>query len=211
MIIAVTQENSHYYGDVMPGMYRLRYRSFIQRQNYDVFSIRRMEYDMYDTPAAVYLVWRDSAQMVRGCTRMSPIDRPYMIKDIWPELIEDYDSIDISTTWEGSRFCIDKDLPPELRRSIHNELIVAMHEYALSLNLKSIIGVMQPGIWRHVFVNSGWPVYYLGKEKRLEKERIVAGHLPVSEEILGCLRATFNFSAPVICNADETTLLREVA
>jgi acyl homoserine lactone synthase len=211
MIYAVSQENAHKFGDVMPSMYRLRHRAFIERQSYDVHSIRNMEYDSYDTPAAIYLVWKQEEGIVSGCTRLSPTDRPYMIKDLWPDLIKNHELPTATHIWEASRFCIDKALSPELRRRIHIDLLCGMQEIGLSVGIEFMIGVMQPAIWRKVFTSVGWPIDFLGNAKNLEgREQIVAGRMPISEDILFSLRDRYSVNGSVIANLDESSL-KEVA
>ena len=204
MIHVVTQENAHLFGDIMPSMYRLRYRAFIERQDYNVSSIRKMEYDAYDTPAAVYLICRENTGVVGGCTRLSPTDRPYMIEDIWPELIEANPIPKSESIWEASRFCIDKGIAPERRREIHLELLCGMQEFGLQQKLNFMIGVMQPPIWKRIFINVGWPIEFLGDPKALDdREKIIAGRMPISEEILFKLRSKISFFDPVIVNSED--------
>lgn len=210
MLHVITQENSHMFGDAMPSMYRLRYRAFIVRQDYKVHSIRKMEYDAYDTPAAAYLVWRDAGQVVRGCTRLSPTTRSYMIKDLWPDLV-DGPLPCAPNIWEASRFCVDKEMPTELRDRIRQELVYGLQELGLRLQLRTMIGVMQPPIWKRVFINEGWPIVPMGASKFIgTREKITAGYMPVSEEVLSILRERMNMPVSILGN-DEEAALREAA
>jgi acyl homoserine lactone synthase len=59
-----------------------------------------MEYDQYDTPAATYLVWLDGSGVARGCVRVTPTDRPYMIRDNWPEMCETRPLPDSLSEWK---------------------------------------------------------------------------------------------------------------
>lgn len=210
MLNIITQENAHMFGDAMPSMYRLRYRAFIVRQDYKVHSIRKMEYDAYDTPAAAYLVWRDAGQVVRGCTRLSPTTRPYMIQDLWPELV-DGPLPSAPDVWEASRFCVDKDIQPELRDRIRQELVYGLQELGLCLRLRAMIGVMQPPIWKRVFINEGWSIMPMGEPKLIgTREKITAGYMPVSKEVLSSLQKRMNMPASILGN-DEEAALREAA
>jgi len=204
MIIATSLEDAHAYGDIIPSIYKLRYQAFIARQNYDVPTYKNMEYDAYDTPATVYLAWRDNENVVRGCTRLSPTDRPYMIKDIWPETVTSVALPHSPDVWEASRFCIDKHLPTEQRRRIHGELLCAFQEFCLHQDIKWMIGVMSHPIWRFVFIKNGWPIEYLGPPKTLDNEPvIIAGKMPVSLAILERLRNVFNIYGNVLdCNTE---------
>jgi acyl homoserine lactone synthase len=211
VIHVITQESAHLYGDAMPSMYRLRYRAFVERQGYNVFSIRKMEYDAYDTPAAAYLVWRNSADIVRGCARLSPTDRPYMIRDLWPDLVAFEDLPRAEDVWEASRFCIDKELAPDLRARVNRELVYALQEFGLRAGIRYLIGVMQPRIWRRVFIGAGWPIHYLGPPKTIDgREEIVAGRMPIASGILNDIGGRCRLPSSIICNF-EKTILKEAA
>ena len=185
----ISIENSHEFGDVMPGMLRLRFREFKERQSYAIPTFKNMEYDTYDTPAAVYVVWRNSKGDVCGCSRMAPTDRAYMIEDLWPSLVTKQSLPHDPLIWESSRFCIDSTLSTEERKQIKYEILQAKIEYALAVGVKGMIGVMPPLIWRSVFVNSGWPIDHLGEVSKLDSgEKVVAGWINVAPEILNALR-----------------------
>ncbi len=185
----VSIENMHEYGDVMPSMLRLRYKEFKERQSYNIPTFKDMEYDAYDTPATVYVVWRDDSGIVRGCSRMAPTDIGYMIKDLWPNMVTDIDLPNDDDIWESSRFAIDSDLPAILRQRVKLEILQAKIEYALALGIKGMIGVMPPLIWRAVFVNSGWPINNIGPVTILDSgEKIVAGWINVDLSILANIK-----------------------
>jgi N-acyl-L-homoserine lactone synthetase len=208
----ISIENFHEFGDVMPGMLRLRFREFKQRQSYDIPTFKNMEYDKYDTPAAVYVVWRNRSGEVLGCSRMAPTDRAYMIEDLWPSLVTDMPLPHDPFIWESSRFCIDSNLSVEERKQIKNEILQAKIEYALAVGIKGMIGVMPPLIWRSVFINSGWPVDHLGEVLRLETgEKIVAGWIHVLPEILTRLRDRTGIKRTLINEEHSAKVLQRAA
>ena len=200
MIECITCETSHLFDDALASQYRLRYRSFLERQNYDTFSFRGMEYDRYDTPASTYLVWRDDQRVVRGASRLNPTDRPYMLKDLWPDMVSKQDLPSSISVWEGTRFCVDKDLASAaLRREIISEIVCGYLEYGLSEGIDLIVGVMPTLIWRSVFVKSGWQVDYLGEEKVLaDGSRVIAGELSVSVENLEKVRQKTGITGSIL-------------
>ncbi len=199
MIIATNIETAHTFGDIMPSMYRLRHQSFKVRQSYDVPSYRGMEYDSYDTPATTYLIWRDADNQVRGCTRLFPTTLPYMIEEIWPDAVQTCSVPKHPRIWECSRYCIDKNLSPELRQRIHGELLCGFLEFGLKYDIDWMIGVMMRPIWRAVFIRAGWPIEFLGGEKEVgNKEKIYVGRMDIREEILTAVRQKFGIHTPVL-------------
>ncbi|MAS36094.1 MAG: autoinducer synthase [Anaerolineaceae bacterium] len=190
MIECYTQATAHQFGDILPSVHRLRHRAFIGRMSYDVPEWQDMEYDQYDNLSTVYLVWRDEHGVARGVTRLAPTDRPYMIRDLWPDCVHPEFTLPSSPDiWEASRMCVDHHLPAELRRRIISELVCAYQEYCLEHRIRYMIGVMPPKIWQHTFGRSGWEIEYIGPETWLNgEELIVIGKMNVSPDILKKIR-----------------------
>ncbi|MDX2073939.1 MAG: acyl-homoserine-lactone synthase [Alphaproteobacteria bacterium] len=178
--------------NVLASQFRLRYRSNIERQSWDVPYWEELEYDTYDNPATTYFTWRDEQDVVRGCARLYPTDRPYMLLEAFSDLVTQW-TLPTSdpTVWEGSRLCVDKTLPPETRKRIIHELALGYLEFAIKRNITRIIGVMLPAYWRGVYVNSGWdPEWYGDVTKLPNGDRVRAGGLPVSQAVLDNVRRT---------------------
>jgi len=199
MIYAVTYENVHLYGSILPELHRLRYESFIQRQNYNVPSYKDMKYDNYDTPATVYLVWRGEDRKVHGLSRLAPTDRAYMIKDLWPHIVNKIPLPHSQRVWESTRFCVRNSLDKKLKKRIVAELICSGLEYSLQNGISSHIGVMPPLLWKVVFTNSGWPIEYIGDIARLDDgSKVVAARMPVNNENLHNVYAINGFTKPIL-------------
>lgn len=86
-VICLNWETAHMHGETWISHHRLRHRLFVERQGWEVPTVRDLEYDEFDTPAAQYLIWIDSKGETRGAARLLPTTRPYMVKKLWPELI----------------------------------------------------------------------------------------------------------------------------
>jgi len=193
MISCVTIKTAHLFpGNPIASMFELRFRSVIERQKWDVPSWNRMEYDDFDNPATTYFVWRDADGEVRGCARLYPTDRPYMLKKAFSHLVTEGSLPENDLTiWEGSRLCVDAELPSVLRKRIIHELSVAYMEFALANGIRKIIGVMLPAYWRSVYIASGWDPFYYGAVTELASgERVRAGGLPVSVDMMEKVRRT---------------------
>jgi len=216
MIGCVTVKTSHLFrGNPIASMFELRFRAVIERQKWDVPTWQSMEYDEFDNPATTYFVWRDEDDSVRGCARLCPTDRPYMLKKAFSFLVTDGTLPENDmTVWEGSRLCVDKDLPAPLRKRIIHELSVAYMEYAVSNGIRKIIGVMLPVYWRTVYIASGWDPFWYGAVTELPcGERVRAGGLPVSEEMMLKVRRTTGINETILSYGDEdaSVTLRRVA
>lgn len=203
MIECVNLATSHLFGDALAAQHRLRYRVFIERQDWDVPHWQGMEYDQYDTPAAYYLISRDENGEARGVSRMSPTTRPYMLKDVWPDMVSAEELPSSSAVWEGTRIGIDRDLSPAERRRVLGELVCAYAEFGLSQGIEWIIGVMPTLIIRSLFERSGWHVELLGEPRVLGGDKVRAGKLRVDEDTLLKARAFFGIEGPVLRRAED--------
>ena len=115
MIDAISLETAHLLGDALPSAHRLRHRIFVERQKYDVPRRRGMEWEQFDTPATIYLLWRGEMAHVRAIARLIPTSLPYTIQRLWPELVRNGDMPSSDDIWEVTRFGIDRDLGRERR------------------------------------------------------------------------------------------------
>lgn len=205
MIECVTLSNNHlFYGNPIMEQHKLRYSSIIKRQSWDVPVVREMEYDSYDNPAAYYLVKRDNEGNAIGVSRLYPTDRPYMLQEAFPHLLNKCSAPSDAQIWEGSRFCVDSSLLPEERKRIIQELVVGYLEFAIEHQIKSIIGVMYPVYWKNIFIKSGWNVEWLGDvHKSEEGHKIIAGELLVSKKVLENVRNTTGIQERVLSYGDS--------
>src|SRR5436190_15688462 len=100
MIEAFSLATAHLYQDALAAQARLRYQVFVQQRGLAHSSFDSLEFDEFDTPSAVYLVWRDDDRVVRGLARLLRTDRPYMLASYWPYLVESRDLPATDTIWE---------------------------------------------------------------------------------------------------------------
>lgn len=199
MIYCINHNTLHQFGDLLISNFKLRYKMLVDGQYWNVGRYKAMEYDQYDTPAATHLVWADASGIARGSVRTAPTDRPYMLKDIWPDMVTKIDLPNSLSVWEASRFCVDHKLPSETRKRVKQELVCAFLEFGLQNDVRSMIGVMPDKFWKSCFINNGWNIDYIGDEKLLENgDRIIAGNMPITLDALEKVRKTTGLSEPVL-------------
>ena len=199
-VICVTVDTNHLFSDnPLASQHRLRFNSIIKRQNWEVPFVRNLEYDQYDNPSTVYLIWRDSKNIARGVSRLCRTDRPFMLKDHFMHLVHHGELPEDEDVLEGSRFCIDNSLPIKQRKRIAHELILAYLEYGLANSIKEIIGVMYPIYWKNLFEKNGWKPKWIGDlHKTPDGKKSRAAILPISSELLANVRKHTGILSPVI-------------
>lgn len=161
--------------------FRLRHQQFIARQAYDVKTLEDMEFDEYDTLAAIYLVWSEDGKTALGCSRLTPLSYGCMLKEHFPGLVDDHSVFSEQNIWEGTRFCIDNRLPPEKRRRVLQDIAVAYLELGVFCQIPRIIGLMPTLILRSVFERNGIRLTPLGQVTQIgEHSKIQASAIEVS-------------------------------
>lgn len=198
MISCISCDNVHEFGTAYHSQFRLRYEGFIQRQGYDVSVYDGLEFDRYDTPASRYLVYHTDNGEALGVSRLTPTTISCMLKDLWPRLVEAKSLLESEKVWEGTRYCIDKDLAPELRQRIVHEMACAYLEFGLSLGLQKIIGLMPTYIYRSVFERPGIEMEYLGPVELIGRHRCRAVAIPVNAQQLANVRRKTGIATPVL-------------
>ncbi|MGD0632830.1 MAG: acyl-homoserine-lactone synthase [Beijerinckiaceae bacterium] len=169
MIEAFTLATAHHFGDALASQARLRYKTFVAHRGLPHNHYAGLEYDEFDTPAAVYFVWRDKTFTVRGLARLLPTSRPYMMQSYWPELV-DGTPPSAPDMWEVTRVCIDRSFPAAQRLRIFPEIFAGIDEYCGMEGIKSLIGVATPPLVKHHSRSSfqwlGQPAEVEGKIER---------------------------------------------
>lgn len=180
MIEAFSLETAHLYGDALASQARLRYRVFVEREQLQRTVFDGMEYDEYDTPAAVYLVWRDEKHIVRGLVRLIATDRHSTLPPHYPDLVEADKLRSGPDVWEMTRVCVDKDFDPHRRLCIFPELLCAAQEFGLRHGVRYMTGSTRPHLV-NLFIGSG--VEWLSEPRLIEGQEEAVFLIPTE-----CLR-----------------------
>ena len=198
MIDAISLETAHLLGDALPSAHRLRHRIFVERQKYDVPSRRGMEWDQFDTPAAIYFLWRDESAHVGAIARLIPTSLPYMIQQLWPELVRNGDMPSSDDIWEVTRFGIDRDLGRKRRARVCGEMFCAFAEFGLRNAIGGFLFVTPPAVIDSALGEAGVTAERLGDAQRLGRLPVVAARSAVSHAALGKLRRYYGIAGPVL-------------
>jgi N-acyl-L-homoserine lactone synthetase len=203
MIECVNLRTAHLFGDVLPSLHRLRYRIFVERQQWNVPNYDGMEYDQYDTPATTYLVWRDRTGEARGVARLNPTNRPYMLQELWPEAVETQPLPNSAHVFEGTRFGVDRGLEPAMRDRVISELLCGCLEYGLRNSLNYYVVLMPVVVLKGTFMRAGCAVEFLGEHRWIGEEYCAAARCEVDASILNRVRAKKRIEGPVLVTAED--------
>jgi acyl homoserine lactone synthase len=182
-VICLDWESASRHGNAWIAQHRLRYDVFVARLRWNLQHVNRLEFDQFDTPAAKYIVSLDEEGQARGVTRLLPTTRPFMLKELWPELVgRAFDENE--GTWEATRFGVDHSISGLKRLRVVHELIAACQEFGLRNAIEHYLCVMPVGILRRVIEKSGCTIELLGPTAILGRHRVAAAKIGVSRQVL---------------------------
>lgn len=195
---------AEYYGNFIgeiAEMYRLRYRVFKERLDWDVQVSGDMEIDTFDALQPCYLIQRAGDEHIQGCVRLLPSTGPTMLRDIFPLLLDGVCAPASPTIWESSRFALD--IAADAPKAAHGlaaatyELFAGMIEFGLSRRLTEIVTVTDARMER-ILRRAGWPLRRLGKPRPLGSTLAVGGYLEVSTDALARVCTAGGLRGPVL-------------
>ena len=176
MIEVFSQKTAHLFGDALASQARLRHRVFVQYRNLPHTHYDGMEYDEFDTPATLYLVWRDRHADVRGMFRLIPTSVPYLLEQYWPQICQTRPLPKQSDVWEMGRVCVDRQLAASVRKLIVPKLLCALQELCLIYGVRAVIGVTRPHLVNNYIAHG---TEWLGAPAEIEGEQEAAFWIPV--------------------------------
>jgi acyl homoserine lactone synthase len=182
------------------GMHRLRGRVFKERLDWDVSVCNGLEIDQYDTFKPTYLLALEQNDVV-GCVRLLPTTGRNMLADTFPMLLDGKPAPMATTIWESSRFCVDtKSAAATAENGLRKAtflLFAAMIEWGQQHNLHAIATVTDLRMER-ILRRAGWDLDRLGMPRQIGSTNAVAGLLPITEDVLGTIRAAGQISGRAI-------------
>ncbi len=177
--------------DNADGMHRLRYRVFKEQLGWDVPTENDREKDQYDTANSVYFIVQNS-NLVEGCMRAVPTSKPYMLDDIFPELLRGEEAPHDTNVWELSRMATISQItsPANAAKKQHDvfvDIVVASYDFAVLNGVKAYIAVATAAHER-LYRRLGLPVRRFGDSRTTTlgegkaKVRAVAFWIDINEQ-----------------------------
>ena len=201
MLQLVTPHDYAACADALAEMYRLRFRVFKNRLDWDVTTAGAMERDSYDDLGPVYLLQRNTLGDLTGCVRLLPTTGPTMLRDTFAALLHDQPMLCDPSIWETSRFALDQGHVSSVGAggvaTQTYELLVGLLEFGLANSIRQIVTVTDARMER-ILRRANWPLARLGEPVQIGDTRALAGTVEISDEILRRLRSRAGFSGPLL-------------
>lgn len=131
-----------------------RHRVFIEMLGWQLNAQNGMELDQFDRPDTLYAVAQDDEGRVIGCARFLPTNQPYLLGEVFPQLLNGLPPPCAPDIWELSRFAaVDfenntSSALGQFSSPIAIELLQKSIAYASEHGAKRIITVSPIGVER---------------------------------------------------------------
>jgi len=125
-----------------------RHKVFVETLGWDLKTRNGEELDQFDRPDTVYVVAQDDAGHVNGCARLLPTSGPYLLGEVFPELLKGQTIPCTPDVWELSRFAA-----VDFNKRTTSALSQFSSEVAISLLQASIAAAIEQGAKRLITVS----------------------------------------------------------
>jgi acyl homoserine lactone synthase len=187
----------------MDAMFRSRARTFSDRLGWEVKVQDDYERDRFDDENPLYLISvNPETGEYWGSLRLLPTTGPNMLRDVFPQLLEEAEIIESATIWESSRIHVANAKVPLPRRNgrvsyVLAELILGIAEVSLIAGLTQIVTVTD---WRflRILKMAGWDPQIIGRPQRIGDTMTCAVVFDQGEGTLAAARAALGVTEPVL-------------
>lgn len=178
----------------MHSLYAYRHAVFIQRLGWDLPGAKQgLEMDQFDRPDTIHVLRRKSDGTLCGCARLLPTSRPYLLGEIFPELMHGAPIPSSSDVWEISRFCsVDVNSRTTSRQAKQvtvwgcRDVLAATVTCAIEVGAKRLIAVSSIAIER-ILLRLGVHANRVGPPMRIGGHTIFAFWLEIDEQTIAAL------------------------
>jgi acyl homoserine lactone synthase len=201
----------------MEAMFRNRAEIFGERLGWEVVVKDGYERDRFDDLNPLYLVSVDPVTGTYwGSLRLLPTTGPNMLRDVFPQLLEEGETVESATIWESSRICaVAAPGQPDRSKNgvgyVLSELIAGIGEVALLAGLTQIVSVFDARILR-VLKAVRCPGEVIGRPQRIGGVMTYAALFEPNPDRLEAFRAELSMGSSVLApGAKELAFGNELA
>lgn len=163
-------------------MFRLRYQVFHDRLGWEVQGDDGLEIDEFDDSESHYLLITRARRVVGGW-RLRPTTAPYMLEQVFPQLLGGAPAPRQRDVWEVSRFAIDTSGDCHARFGLNlaaRNLMAATARFALERGVRRYVMVASAGAER-LYRNAGLIVHRYAPPQRIGRAMSVGCWIDVDD------------------------------
>lgn len=167
----------------LDGMFKLRHEVFKERLEWEVGSASGKERDMFDDLDPVYIVCEHEGDVL-GSWRLLPTTGPYMLKNVFPELLYGMPAPEAPDVWEISRFAVSKRVVGNdslgTIKTVTNMLLEQLFAFAARREISRIVAVADVRFER-ILGRAGLLTQRFGPPMQIGVTRAISGYADVSD------------------------------
>lgn len=174
--------------DLLTGLSRYRHKVFVEKLGWQLQSQDGLEADQFDRPDTLYVVTQDDTREITGTARLLPTTRPYLLGEIFPQLLNGLPIPNADDVWELSRFAA-VDFKAATTSALGQfssptavGLLKATLTYAAGLGANKLITVSPIGIER-LLSRAGFRAHRAGPPMIIDGHPIFACWIDVHESV----------------------------
>jgi acyl homoserine lactone synthase len=171
---------------MMADMGLYRYRVFVEKLGWELQCEAGLEYDQFDRDDTVYVVAQDDDGDIIGMARLLPTTRPYLLGEVFPQLMNGLPIPETEEVWELSRF-VALDFKAEATTGsmqfsspVAVNLLKESIAVAMSHGAKKLITVSPLGVER-LLRKAGFKAYRAGPPMVIDGHAIFANWIDCEE------------------------------
>jgi len=157
-----------------------RYRNeiFCEKLGWDLNTKNGLELDQFDRADTVYIYAQDEDNNICGHARLLPTITPYLIGEVFPELLNGVPIPEESDVWELSRFAASprnngREMVGSSERCLSHRLLDKAVEYARSYGVTRLITASPLAVERMIR-RAGYQVHRAGPPFRIDNQAVIA-------------------------------------
>jgi acyl homoserine lactone synthase len=169
-------------------LYAYRYAVFVQRMGWELPDAKNgLEIDRFDRADTIHVMVRNDDGHICGCARLLPTIRPYLLSEMFPQLMRGCALPRSSDIWELSRFS-SADLSRNMASPIWvcKEVMAATVACAIEVGAKQLIAVTSRGVER-ILGRLGVNWHAVGPAQQIDGNAVFAFRLEIDDKTLDAL------------------------
>lgn len=165
-------------------LFKYRYDVFVKKLGWNLSAPEGIEIDQFDNENSVYVIAKSHSEIV-GCARLLPTNQPYLLQEVFPDLLDGAEPPKSIKIWEVSRFtnCYlsqPEDPASDLAGIDSALFLTEIMRVAKEVGAEKLISVSTIGMER-LLNRSGIRTIRLGKPKEINGYRVFACQVDLIE------------------------------
>jgi N-acyl-L-homoserine lactone synthetase len=175
--------------EALGAMFVARKEIFVDLLGWDVPVLAgQFELDRFDDPHARYVILCEAGQRHRASARLLPTTRPHILDSLFRGLCDEEVPTGPST-FEITRFCVDRHLPAKERLRARNQLVSSLAMAAIVTGIARYTAVAEIG-WMRQILRFGWRCRLLGEPRTMAGRTLGALCIEIEGDTMDRLTGT---------------------